>query len=187
MNGVVHVGAHKGEEVPMYLSEGRSPIICFEPQNFGGKAFQVALGDYDGTMTLRIPHHLHETNERDTMSASGLPVIPENAIANGWTPTPCDEIKVPVRRFDNWAASSGFQRGSCSLLVIDVQGMELQVLEGFGSHLNEFSNLKVECSEPSLYEGGASGMEVVKFLESHKFVKESPVLRHGDVHFRRAL
>ena len=190
-NGVVHVGAHKGEEVRVYQAQNRWPIVCFEPQRFDTpgwwrfKLYQIALADFIGWITLRIPHHLHETSERDTMSASGLPLIAENAIANGWTPTPCDLIEVPVERFDHWAPLAGFQRGSCSLLVIDVQGMELQVLQGFGEYLDDFHELKVECSTPPLYAGGASAEEVVDFLKKHGFCQDSPIMRHGDIHFTK--
>jgi len=189
-NGVVHVGAHKGEEVADYIAEGRSPIICFEPQNLRGNTsaggfFRIALGNYNGTMNLHIPHHLHDTQERDTMSASGLPLIPENAKANGWTPTECDLVVAPVERFDDWAKREGFEDGSCSLLVIDVQGMEMQVLEGFGEFLANFRELKIECSEPPLYMGGASASEVVAFLSRRGFSTNSPMLRHGDIHFSK--
>jgi FkbM family methyltransferase len=189
-NGVVHVGAHKGQEVPQYIAEGRAPIICFEPQPLhseivGAIVVPVALSDYEGTMTMRIPHHLHATTERDTQSASGLPLIKENAVANGWTPTPWDTLDVPVCRFDEWAKEYGFNTGSCSYLAIDVQGMELQVLKGFGDFLGDFSELKVECSSPPLYEGGADAKEVVEYLRLYGFRATTPVVRHGDIHFTK--
>ena len=191
MNGVIHVGAHKGEEVPGYLAARRSPILCFEPQNLswrppsGVQLVSLALADCSGTMTLRIPHHLHDALEMDTQSASGLPLIPEHAIANGWTPVPCDFLEVPAERFDRWAAREGFRHGACSLLVIDVQGMELQVLQGFGEYLDDFDELRIECSSPPLYEGGAAAQQIVDFLEKRGFVADSPVLRHGDIHFTK--
>ena len=188
-NGVVHVGAHKGEEVPGYIAEGRSPIICFEPQNLGtissGALFRIALSDFDGVMEFRIPHHLHVTPDRDTQSGSGLVLIKKNAIANGWTPTPVDTCIVQVSRFDTWADREGFQSSSSSLLAIDVQGMELQVLRGFGDYLNDFTELKIECSNPPLYEGGAGATEVIEYLRHFGFNPTTPVVRHGDITFRR--
>lgn len=183
MNGVVHVGAHRGEEVPQYIAEGRSPIVCFEPQALGATAVRIALGDFDGEMKLRIPRHLHGEG-MDTMSASGLPLIPKNAIANGWTPTECESVTVPVERFDTWARREGFQR-NCSLLVIDVQGMELQVLRGFGDYLNDFDEMKIECSEPPLYDGSASASDVVDYLSNHGFLAQTQILQHGDIYFKK--
>lgn len=195
MNGVVHVGAHKGEEIPDYIAEGRSPIICFEPlyldfpHENGNKDVTVvfaALGNVGGYMTLRIPRHLHDPNELDTQSASGLVLIHGRAIANGWTPTECVTQTVPVMRFDNWAEHNGFKRGSCSLLAIDVQGMELQVLQGFGEYLMDFTEIIAECSDLPLYEGGAYASQVARFLHDHGFDQVSPTLRHGDVKFIRS-
>lgn len=183
MNGVVHVGAHRGEEIPQYIAEERSPIVCFEPQALEGVSIRLALGEASGELVLRIPRHLHGEG-MDTMSASGLPLIPENAMANGWTPTECESITVPIERFDAWAEREGFQR-NCSLLVIDVQGMELQVLRGFGDYLNDFTDLKIECSEPALYDGGASASEVVDFLAERGFSAQTEVLRHGDIYFKK--
>lgn len=191
MNGVVHVGAHRGEEVPGYLAEGRSPIICFEPQylDFPHKDVTVvysALGNLDGLMTLRIPRHLHDQDELDTQSASGLVLIPDRARANGWTPTECVKQTVPVIRFDSWAEHVGFNSGSCSLLAIDVQGMELQVLIGFGEYLKGFSEIIAECSELPLYEGGAYTNQVARYVADCGFTQVSPTVRHGDVKFIRS-
>jgi hypothetical protein len=119
------------------------------------------------------------------MSASGLELIPENAIANGWTPTQCDIKRVSIRRFEDWAKDTEFTRGSCSLLVIDVQGMEGAVLEGFGDYLNDFTEMKIECSHPPLYKGGADASLVIAYLAQYGFVATTPILRHGDIHFKK--
>jgi FkbM family methyltransferase len=193
VNGVVHVGAHRGEEVPGYLAEGRSPILCFEPQTLdwtppaGITLVPLALGDHRGTLTMRVPHHLHTEEYQDTQSASGLILIPERARAIGWTPTVVDEIHVPMVRFDDWARQNGFvsQPWPFSLLAIDVQGMELEVLEGFGEFLASFEDVKVECSEPALYERGSSASEVILFLNSKGFSQSTPILAHGDIYFSK--
>ena len=194
-NGVIHVGAHKGEEVPEYIAEGRRPIICFEPQYLAWDTddavfrrchlYHCALSNETTRLTLRIPRHLHQATESDTMSATGLPIDRNAAIAIGWTPTPCGLIDVPVERFDHWASIVEFRRGSCTLLVIDVQGMELQVLQGFGDYLNDFSEMVIECSETPIYHGGASAQEVVDYLSPYGFVPTSPLVAHGDIRFSR--
>jgi len=198
-NGVIHVGAHKGEEVPQYLAKGRSPIILFEPQEIwdapeGVLLIHCALSDRGGwRMLLDVPYHL-QGEGLDTQSATGLPLIHERAIANGWTPSPKHEyIDVPVERFDEWVSPLGWERrfgclrGSCSLLVIDVQGMELQVLKGFGDYLYDFHELQIECSSPALYEGGADAREVVSYLRDRGFAAASPILQHGDICFVRTI
>jgi FkbM family methyltransferase len=193
MNGVVHVGAHTGQEVPLYLAAGRAPIICFEPQLLewdhpsNVKLFRTALSDHSGTLNMRIPHHLHTNLYRDTQSASGLPLIHQRARDIGWTPTPFDVTEVPMIRFDEWAKEHEFQNGSCSYLVIDVQGMELQVLMGFGKCLSGFQEMKIECSQPAVYEGGASAQEIIGFLAQNGFLQTSPTVAHGDIFFSKGV
>ena len=190
MKGVIHVGAHLGEEVPRYIAEGRSPIILFEPQSLewdvpeGVTLVKAALSDYDGLLRLRVPHHLHDFRKKDTMSTSGLSLNYKNAIDIGWTPTFFSMSRAPVLRFDSWA-DKNYIPGSCKTLNIDAQGMELQVLEGFGGYISEFDDMTIECSSPALYDGGAPAETVIAFLVANGFEAMSPILRHGDIKFRR--
>lgn len=192
MKGVVHCGGHLGEEIISYLNENRDPIILFEPQvldyypHAGAKWVHKALGDHSGKLQLNIPDHLHTTVYRNTQSASGLSLIPERAHEIGWSVISCDILYVDMIRFDEWAKDN-FIEGSCSLLVIDVQGMEFQVLNGFGKHINGFAEIKVECSREPIYEGGSSAQEVIDYLGSHDFMQETPILEHGDIIFKRII
>jgi FkbM family methyltransferase len=56
-----------------------------------------------------------------------------------------------------------------SLLKIDVQGYELEVLKGCESFLECFSAVYVECSFVELYEGQALAHEVMDWLHSKGF------------------
>jgi FkbM family methyltransferase len=191
VKGVVHVGAHKGEEVEAYLSEGRSPIICFEPQNLAWPfpdsvtLVRCALDYVSHRMMMKVPFHLH-CEDFDTQSASGLTVIPEREKEIGWSPHEYDFIRVDAVRFDEWARANGFESGSCSLLAVDVQGMEFQVLDGFGDYLNGFSEIVAECSSPPVYFGEADTSDVSELLAKHGFERVSPTVAHGDVRFTRS-
>ena len=57
-----------------------------------------------------------------------------------------------------------------SLLKIDVQGFELEVLKGCRSMLDHFSRIYVECSFIELYEGQALAHEVIDYLSQHDFI-----------------
>jgi hypothetical protein len=190
-NGVVHVGAHCGEEVPEYLAQGRSPILLFEPQSLGWEApagvqlVSQALSHSDRGLILQIPHHLHDPSQLDTMSASCLSINAAEARKIGWTDRPCRYRYIQPVRFDHWAAENWFRGRLHSLLVVDVQGMELQVLKGFGSYLDGFRNLLIECSETPIYRHSDTAAEVCSFLSERGFLRTSPILPHGDVTFIR--
>ena len=68
-------------------------------------------------------------------------------------------------------------------LVVDVQGMELQVLKGFGPHLDGMDCLNIECSEVPIYGGEAPASEVVAWLGERGFEAISPIEPHNDVLF----
>jgi hypothetical protein len=56
-----------------------------------------------------------------------------------------------------------------SLLKIDVQGFELEVLKGCEDLLDKFSHLYIECSFVELYERQALAHQVIAWLASRGF------------------
>jgi hypothetical protein len=57
-----------------------------------------------------------------------------------------------------------------SLLKIDVQGFELDVLQGCEDILNKISYLYIECSFIELYEGQALAHQIIAWLEQRNFI-----------------
>lgn len=195
MRGVVHVGAHIGEEVPRYVAEGRSPILCFEPQPgpFGtlrqahGDAalcVPIALGSASGMIDLHVPLYLHAPFADDTQSTSALQMNRSSGYEWGQRHYG-HSIVARIQRFDEWALEASVEVGLYGLLVVDVQGMELEVLSGFGEHLASFDNVIVECSEVPIYEGGASAQEVANLLFQRGFRRTSAIALHDDVSFKK--
>jgi FkbM family methyltransferase len=60
-----------------------------------------------------------------------------------------------------------------SLLKIDVQGYELEVLQGCEDLLPKFSHLYIECSFIELYEGQALAHQIVAWLRNRNLVLSS--------------
>jgi len=56
-----------------------------------------------------------------------------------------------------------------ALLKIDVQGFELEALQGCASLLGSFQYVYVECSFVELYEGQALAHDVIGYLGEHGF------------------
>lgn len=191
INGIVHVGANVGQELPYYIEQLFLPIIAFEPHPIAFKILHdtyhrsvlcapFALGSKSGQLVLNVP--VDGNHER---SSKFLPIETEG---HDWTKIPVEEkVTVPVIRFDSWAKNHDnlIRIEAYDTLVIDVQGMELEVLKGFGRYLNNFHFLIVECSASPVYDGEASAQEVIDFLISRGFVKLTKIEEHDDIIFKR--
>src|SRR5438876_5289819 len=181
VTGLIHVGANDGYEVDYYLEMGIKPILCFEPERTAREILQYrygahpdvqirreALGNLNCSAQLQVPHG-------GTGGSSFLP-LPE------WDRCIAVEV-VSIWRFASLASSFDLSLYNC--LVLDVQGMELDVLRGMDEYLCSFDFLNVECSEEPIYRGEARADEVIAYLRRMGFRQETPVQPHDDVLFIR--
>lgn len=170
---VVDVGANVGQWANALLELVRpEKLIMVEPgpamfaqlrEKFGARAevelHNVAIGDRDGTTTLRIT--------RDTTGASVLPPRDEmrELIGSNWTVE--NEVECPLRRLDTLLAG----HDEISLLKIDVQGYEKETLAGAVQTLARTKFLLIELNYMPQYEGGSWFGEIHQLLtRTHGFV-----------------
>ena len=120
--------------------------------------YQYAIGIGKATMTIHV-------SERDD-SSSLLPIGPTQSKL--FPHTGEREVrKVPVLALGE--AIDVDALSAPSLLKIDVQGFELEVLIGSKSILRRFSHIYVECSFIELYEGQALADDIIAFLQKYGF------------------
>ena len=187
LRGVVHIGANDGYEVQWYRKLALN-VLLFEPLHDAIARFmeryptsdpqvqlyRTAIGNIDGEVPIRV-------NLED--GGSGLlPEIIPSAMKGGET--------VSIRRFATWANHpssmlGGYDSNLYNACVIDVQGMELDVLRGMDEHIQDFDCFVVECSSRPVYKGEASADEVVRFMEKNGFVAVSPICEHDDILFTK--
>jgi FkbM family methyltransferase len=143
--GVVHVGAHKGEEVSLYRRLGFARIVLVEPhptladelrQLAGVEVVQAACGAQTGTATLYVTEK--------TMQSSLLPPVRK---------TVQDRVTVPVRRL------ADITDHKVNVAVVDVQGAELDVVAG--ADLGRLDLVILEAHTRLRYEGQPTAQEVV--------------------------
>lgn len=188
IKGVIHVGAHDGEEVQYYQMLGIENILCFEPLPFIIPVFKgsypdvpihkLALGSKDGFVQFNV------TNDgRQSQSSSVYePLLEQYAMTGGVK----EVIRVEMVRFDTFANQNKIDLSLYDCVVIDVQGGELDVLQGFGKLVTEFKYFNIECSERPTYGGGAATQDVIDFLIPKGIIQDSPIVSHDDVFFVRS-
>jgi FkbM family methyltransferase len=169
---VVDIGANRGQ---FALAARRAfpgaRILSFEPLSapaarfrsvFAGDALtslkQVAIGPQRRQATMHI-------SGRDD-SSSLLPIGERQAAMFPGT-AEVGTATIDVGPLDSFIAAADMV--SPALLKLDVQGFELQALQGCESLLDRFDYVYVECSFIELYAGQAVAHEVVAWLEARGF------------------
>lgn len=175
IEGVVHVGANDGYEIPYYLRLGAKKVIAFEPLK---SACEQIISD------PRVEVHNLALGEANTFKMFNITEGDGkgSSFLEEFIPYPVvDRRAVDIARFD----SLDIDISECNTLVVDVQGFEMQVLKGFSSHLGQFEFLNIECSRVPLYAGEFPAQAVIDYLAEQGFQQETPILDHGDIMFRR--
>ncbi len=169
---IVDVGANRGQfALFARILNPEASIHAFEPLEaprtvcarlFAGdplvKVQQVAIGSSDHDATIFV------TAKDD--SSSLLPVEPFQEEIFGTVAS--SRQGVPVRRLASCLSATEIRQPS--LLKIDVQGTELEVLVGSEEILPLFSAVYIECSYVMLYKKQALAEEIISWMQEHDFV-----------------
>lgn len=180
IRGVIHVGAHAGQEQSEYASCGINRQIWIEPQPeiferlveavgpgdgpaAAVRCFNVACGPKPGTAQL------HRLDGNDGMSNSLLE--PKGHLERWPQFAPDGTVDVSVVRLDDLLKAEGIAAKDHNLLVLDVQGYEQACLQGAEQTLDEVEYLITEVAAAELFEGGVLVDELDQFLGKHGFVR----------------
>jgi FkbM family methyltransferase len=168
ITGVIHIGAHHGQEHSLYESENITDIVYFEPlsknykvlkENVGHKSviFNCALGNE----TKKVMMNVESANQG--MSSSILkPKLHVNQyphiVFN-------DTEEVEMKKLDE----IDFNFSKFNLINIDVQGYELEVFKGSVKNLNNIDYIISEINRDEVYENCAKVDELDNFLNQFGF------------------
>jgi FkbM family methyltransferase len=170
---VIDIGANRGQfALAARNAFPNAKIVSFEPLSEPAEIFRKVFQD-DPLVTLHemaLGQEIRETvihvsNADD--SSSLFPISPlQNELFHG---TSEKEVRrVDVKPLDAVLSKSDIQ--APSLLKMDVQGFEKDVLLGCETLLPLFSYVYVECSFVELYVGQSLAHEVISFLDEHGFI-----------------
>lgn len=190
---VVDAGASNGQFSTFAMDRWRgADLVCFEPIPECAARTRSLVGDRGVVHQVA----LGERGERTELILSGRmdssSLLPVDELAHEVAHAgEVGRIEVQVERLDRYLtnASTG-----PSLLKIDVQGLELDVLRGAGAALRQFTDVYCECSFRHLYRDQALVAEVVAYLSSQGFElmsienparNENRLIVQADLLFRR--
>jgi len=183
--GVIHVGAHLGEETEAYVNANIKNVVWFEANKklmkhlFDKTNFypiknyykNVALSDVDDEeITFNI------ANNGQSSSMLELGVHAQQYPHIQYT----DHISMKTKRFDS---IKDIVISDYDFLNLDVQGAELKVLRGFGRLLENFSAVYTEINFVEMYKNCCLVEEIDKHLDGFGFkrvITEAPEQTWGD-------
>jgi len=168
IKGVVHIGAHYGEEIQEYVDNGIQNIIVFEPlsknfevlaerlQNVNAdiQGYQVALGSKKGTATMYL-----SSNEAQSSSI----LKPKEHLEHHPDVTFNGTEEVEVSVLDE------YDLGESNFINMDVQGYELEVLKGGSETLKKVDYVYCEVNRGEMYEGNAMIDDIDQYLSDYGF------------------
>jgi FkbM family methyltransferase len=170
IKGVIHIGAHHGEEDQCYKKLGIQNKVFVEPisSNFFTMFdklaedddknviyFNTALGNYIG-------HAEMWTSSNQNESASVLKPKNHLQLHNVQFGK---KIKVPMTKLDNIS----LDRSLYNMINIDVQGYELEVFKGGAKTLEGIDYIMSEINRDEVYEDCAHIEELKEFLLPYGF------------------
>lgn len=169
IKGVVHIGAHYGDEVLDYIRNGIQDITLFEPlsENFeileknlsdvnaNINAYQVALGSEEKVVKMYI-------SSNDAQSSS---ILKPKEHLNQYSYITFEESQeeVEVKTLDSYDIQNA------NFINIDVQGYELEVFKGGRKTLERIDYIYSEVNRDEMYEGNTFIEQLDEFLSEYGF------------------
>jgi FkbM family methyltransferase len=172
--GIIHIGAHLAEEREAYKKYNidnilwieANPYLIKEIQHYSSETEQIlnyAISDIDD-QNLK----LYLTNNGQSSSLLKLNIHKKyypNIYIN-------KTLNVLTKRMDTIIKTHTIDMTKYNFLNLDIQGMELKAIEGFGSLINYFDFIYTEVNTNHLYENCCLINEIDAYLSSYHFIRK---------------
>lgn len=194
--GIIHIGAHRGQEAPWYFAKvGRNvawlecnpslmPSLEANVAPYGHRCLQACLWNKAGeTRTLHLTSNDNQSasivgNLTDEARAKWANMSLAGSEANGCIQLVTTDWTSLVQSHP-WLAVPTF-----NFLVVDTQGAEYEILEAIAQSkpngLQQFRRLLVECSSKRFYEGQRLQSDVDSLLKMNGFVCSGIIAGDGE-------
>ena len=180
IKGIIHIGAHRGQEISDYIDGGIQDIILFEPlstnfdileqnvadMNANISGHQVALGNEEKKVTMYLSNN-------EQMSSSILK--PKKHIQNHPTVLFEGTEEVDMMRLDSYSNETE----KFNFINMDVQGYELEVLKGGSETLKHVDYVYCEVNRDEVYENNAYIEELDEYLSNYDMDRVETVWSGG--------
>jgi len=168
ISGVIHIGAHHGEEYDLYNSLNIQKIFFFEPLQNNYEVliskvpedicFKTALGSSECVVEMFV----EEANGGQSSSV----LEPELHLIQYPHIVFNKKEKVKMKTLDSFNFSKDY-----NMINIDVQGYELEVFKGATHTLNNIDYIIAEVNRADVYKNCCRVQELDEFLSNYGFCR----------------
>jgi len=185
--GILHLGAHRGGEAPIYEYFAKSVIwVEANPKIFNAleenlyvykkqRAFCALLGDEDGKL---VDFNLSNNDSASSSIFELGKLITDSRLKM------INKIKLKMTKLDTLLHQNNINANNFNHWVMDLQGAELLTLKGADKSIKSCRSIYIEISKGEVYKEAAQWEEVLKFLKENNFSPAwLPKSDHTDVLF----
>ena len=171
-SGVLHIGAHELEEMESYLSLGVDNIIWIEGnQDLVDKNSEKIAGTNQVIISSVVYSEdglEMDFNITNNMQSSSLLEFDKH---KDYHPSVVIEriVKVKTSRVDTILEKNKIEKDRFDFVNLDIQGVEMKALSGFGDYLNSVKYIYTEVNTGSVYKNNDLLDDLDIFLEKLGF------------------
>ena len=187
--GVIHVGAHEGQELNYYQKMGVKNVLFIEANPVVYERLKTKVASYPNVKTVNCAIsnenstvELHVTSNEQ--SSSILPLKKHQEIYPHIKET--HKVKVESKKLDTLLQELKLNPSEYNILNIDIQGAELFALQGATNWLRYVDAINTEVNYEELYEGCVLIDELDEFLDRNGFQRvatKTPSISWGDAFY----
>ena len=168
--GILHIGAHEGQEADLYSRFG-VPVLWIEAIPSKHEQLLTKLKNFPDQKSIcallgASNENAVKFNVSSNNGASSSLYFPKEKYALLFSMV--ETLLLDMKRLDTLMSETEIQK--YRQWVVDVQGAELAVLQGAGSLIHYCNSLIVEAKRDSYYENGTNWNELTSFLHSKGFI-----------------
>ena len=195
-SGILHLGAHRGSEAGVYEYFGKKVIwveanpkifldlkinlkkyifqkpYCQLLNNKDNILVNFNISNNDGASSSIFKFEKLSTGKKSIWKKKNLKMINSIKLKTLTLDTFIKINKIDIKKYNHW--------------VVDVQGAELNVLEGSANNLKYCKSILIEVSKGDIYKNGSQWIDVLKFLKKNNFKPLWKIQnKHQDILFVR--
>ena len=174
ITGIIHIGAHALEELPVYLRKNIRKIIWIEANPDKFEFIEKKINQYKGMYLGKFAAGFVEKKSKLNIASNGQS---SSLLDLGTHKVDYPNIKyvqskeVIIKPLDKWIEENYLERKLYNFINIDIQGYELEALKGMVKQFEFLDYIYLEVNYREVYKNCSQLKDIDKFLNKNHFYR----------------